>query len=150
MKHADEICYWAKHPDGTKTWWKNKYENKWKFVDPGWYIDSEDIYIVDDKWSELRKAQADGKQLQSLIKPDKFEDQTLDRYLMSHSTPSEWRIKPKETVYEWQWIITTNYDCFDITAKHFATKEEAQKSIGSLVSVFEKYKPSKRIRNDDH
>ena len=53
---------------------------------------------------------------------------------------------PKEPTYEWQWIITTNRDCFDITANYFTTKEEAQKNIGNFASIFEPYEPSKRKR----
>ncbi len=58
MTHEKEIKFWAEHKDGTKVWVK--------FDDTGWKLEnfpcwmSANMYIVDDEWAKLRKANADG------------------------------------------------------------------------------------------
>ena len=59
MTHKDEIIRWANCPDDTKVWYR-RAESMWDIVvTPLWLFDVD--YIVDDKYAELRKAQADGK-----------------------------------------------------------------------------------------
>jgi len=59
MKHKEEIIRWANCPDGTKVW--NKKDGfEWRTSEePLWLIHHE--YIVDDEYSEIRKAQAEGE-----------------------------------------------------------------------------------------
>jgi len=59
MKHKDEIIRWANCPEGTEIWYREG-RNEWdKVMATGWLPNVK--YIVDDKYAELRKAQADGK-----------------------------------------------------------------------------------------
>jgi len=103
MTHKDEIIRWAKCPDGTKVWRKDKLDGEWQnFKAFEWRPDH--IYIIDDEWAELRKAQIDGKQLQVKSKYEcKWIDVELSSYDINHSDPKYWRIK-SEPVYEYQWI----------------------------------------------
>ena len=143
MTHKAEIKYWAEHPDGTKVW---QYEEMnitpWKLLccAPEWFHDKK--YIVDNEWSELRKAQADGKQLQfNFGEFDDWEDTTLTYYRMATSNPPHWRIKPKKKVYEYQWIV------FDtITNEYLFTAHSVDKPIDPayFINTISKYEPSKR------
>ena len=139
MTHEAEIQYWSKHPDGTKVWLKSSKDTEWQITYlPRWGSDT--IYIVDDEWSELRKAQADGKQLQTKL-TNKWEDAELTIDVLDVLAVSDWRIKP-EPIYEYQWIYKRDDGRFSFSAM-FYTYEEAKKD-----SIFiEPYKPSKRIRN---
>lgn len=99
MRHKEEIVRWANSPDGTKVW--EKLNSGWHLSTyPAW---SPNVpYIVDDEWAELRKAQADGKQLQYCDIYNKWVDRVLDVSYMnttSSSILSRWKIKP-EPVYE--------------------------------------------------
>ena len=132
-RHQQEIIRWAKAPKGTKIWYKQEGDAKW-YITEGtkWYEDTQ--YIVDDKWAELRKAQADGKQLQ-WINEGEFVDVTLKN--SPTGLIKYWRIKP-EPVYEWQWIIRRANNTFALTVH----KTEHEMKLG-----YEKFEPSKRIRH---
>ena len=146
MIHENEICYWARHEDGTEVWMKSELSNDWELLmNPYWHKNRK--YITNDEWAELRKAQADGKQLQ-------YDDGTwMNRELkilhLGLYLPSEWRIKPEE-VYEWQWVFKYNHDDkFGITSSHFATKEKCQEFLDTKElrrTVLYPFEPSKRIR----
>ena len=98
MKHADEIKYWAEHPDNTKVWYRNIDKTEWELIKPRW--DNTGIYIVDNQWSTLRKAQADGKQLQlNLGGTWMNRELTLQEIKLRNTAPKHWRVKPKE--YQW-------------------------------------------------
>lgn len=137
MTHETEIKYWAEHPDGTRVWLKYEdcdwtslqdHEINWRLKDG--------IYIVDNQWAELRKAQADGKQLQ--YNEGTWEDRIL---ILSHIdlyNILDWRIKSEEPVYEWQWIwFCERTGRYAISG--FMTEDEANE-------WFVKYEPSKRER----
>ena len=99
MKNTDEICYWTKHKTGTKVWYKSGFtDNKWELKEKV-YWDGLGIYIVDDEWAELRKAQIDGKQLQTL--QGIWRDETLTyKSLNGVGQPKHWRIKPEPKLME--------------------------------------------------
>ena len=138
-KHKYEIIRWACSPSNTAVWYTIKEYGDWfKTSNPSWMEDG--IYIVDDKWAELRKAQADGKQLQSLITPDRFADNLLTEYLMNNTEPSNWRIKP-EPVYEWQYTTRTQYGHY-VMSTGFYTDDEPI----SDYNVWTRFEPSKRER----
>ena len=154
MKHKHEIKYWAEHPDKTKVWFKSKKRDKW-LIDElcGWY--SEFIYIVDDEWAELRKAQVDGKQLEYYIgyRKEEINDEVywvnsaLSRYDMENTLPEHWRIKPeKEPIYEYQWICKTHLGKYFIPNSYFVKKEAVEGYICDNYTVVEPYEPSKRER----
>ena len=138
--HHKEICYWAEHPVGTRVWVKDGVDSKWYLLEshPDWFKSF--IYVVNDEWAELRKAQIDGKQLQF-----KNIDYTLEDYFLDNTLVSDWRIKPEEPEYEWQWICKDKQGYFSITEHHYSDE------IFELMEfmdweIFEKYEPSKRER----
>ena len=146
MTHKDEIKYWAEHPDETKVWWRGIDDIDWMSSDKPLWTDRH-IYIVDDQWAELRKAQADGKQLQFCIY-DEWTDSTLTlgeiRSAMS-GVVSDWRIKQKEPVYEWQWIFKD----IDKDKYYMTTCFYTEKGINAdfKQKPIERYEPSKRKKN---
>ena len=93
--HVDEIKYWAEHPNRTKVWIKSSNDTSWKLSDSciAWFSSSK--YIVDDEWAELRKAQADGKQLQCKYEDSNWINCTLTlEEIKNYGNNKEWRIKP--------------------------------------------------------
>lgn len=95
MTHKDEICYWAEHPDDTPVWYRDIDKTKWETTTvPIWEPDA--IYIVDNEWAELRKAQADGHQLEVYIPTEGWQDEILDYYWMDGNITKAWRIKQEK------------------------------------------------------
>ena len=147
MTHKDEIVRWANSAEGTNVWLK-RVNGVWVIINaPSW--DKNYIYIVADEWAELRKAQADGKQLEVLI-GSTWISETL---LVGHESVSGtnvWRIKSKE-VYEWQWVIrTVSTGIYDITNGSY-TKEEAEDRYSDVkyTKLIEPYEPSKQLVSID-
>lgn len=91
-KHINEMKRWADAPDGTRVWFKDVDDLSWDTTLMPLWVES-CIYIVDDEWAELRKAQADGKQLQVYQNMVKWVDDRLVYSDLSSSTPERWRIK---------------------------------------------------------
>jgi len=93
MKHKEEIKYWAEQPDGTKVWERYDTGDDWiatRF--PDW--DADKSCIVDNQWAELRKSQADGKQLQWVNPFDEWEDSTLTlERIKKEDIPEDWMVK---------------------------------------------------------
>ena len=60
MKHKEEILRWDNCPDDTQVWSReiNAQKGWGKVSAPFW--SERKVYVVDDKYAELRKAQADG------------------------------------------------------------------------------------------
>ena len=155
MTHKEEIKYWANHPNGTKVWLKSSKDTEWKLSNGyvAWFESS--IYIVDDEWAELRKAQIDGKQLEFkeyLIhtREEKIYERILGWVSMKTTSPNDWRIKPEEPRYEWQWVIQYQTGHYSLTTKHYTSKDEAledkEHSLGICFKIVEPYEPSKRER----
>ncbi|OQX82751.1 MAG: hypothetical protein B6D63_07235 [Candidatus Latescibacteria bacterium 4484_7] len=100
MYWEHEIKYWAEHPDGTKIWARPQSEDWLILGIPGWAPDV--IYIVNDEWAKLRKANADGESLQILFDgcwidvPNDWWKK--DFYALDHTVygPEDFRVKPKE------------------------------------------------------
>ena len=154
MKHKDEICYWADHPDGTKVWqFEEENVEPWKLLccTPEWFPHKK--YIVDNEWAELRKAQADGKQLERFNEVTSlWKQKELDFKYIKKDLPKRWRIKP-EIVYEYQWMYQVPEDnSFYITEEYCTTKEEAYNLLKCYlhdVKIIEPYEPSKRERKQN-
>ncbi len=99
MTHEHEIKYWAEHPDGTKVWARPQSEDWLILGIPGWAPDV--MYIVDDEWAELRKAQADGAMIQMLDRGSNIDlpkDWWKTSFYKIYKTgsPNNYCIKPKE------------------------------------------------------
>ena len=142
-KHASEIIRWANTEEGIGVWVRGDFDGAtWLFTQtPTWKVAS--ICIVDDEWQELRRAQIDGKQLQCLDwQVDGWNNEILDYQALKLTTLSDWRIKPEEPVYEWQWLyLNGDMDSYKIT--NFLTEMEAN-DLPFL--GIDKYNPSKRKR----
>jgi len=99
MTHEKEIKFWAEHKNGTKVW--TKFDNTgWKLeAFPCWI--SANMYIVDDEWAELRKANADGYTIQQKGKvkhtmPDNWWNVGFYDTAFCTFSPEDFCIKPKE------------------------------------------------------
>ena len=94
-KFINEMNRWAKAPDGTNLWRRRLDEesDEWTLHNDvtwnAWFI-----YIVDDEWAELRKAQTDGKQLQ-INYGSGWKDLELNDDRMENTSYRNWRIKPE-------------------------------------------------------
>ena len=95
IQQLKEIERWTKAPSRTQVWYRSKKGGKWVKIDwPIWRGSL--IYVIDDPFAELRKAQYDGKQLQFYCSDEnRWCDQPLEEIHFKCSTPSEWRIKPE-------------------------------------------------------
>lgn len=141
MKHRDEIIRWANSEEGTGVWQKDELNDCWAILTLiPWH--KHIIYIVDDQWAELRKYQADGKQLQYKTDIDTWKDSifTLED---NNTLLGRWRIKPEEPVYEWQWIMKNKQGQLWMTDTYFSENEIKNKFNSEII---EKYEPSKRER----
>ena len=148
-KHASEIIRLAKAKPGTKVWVQRKNNEEW-YLTNTIDLSCKQTIICNDKWAELRKAQADGKKLEYCDVFDKWMQRKLTtEYINTTSNDiiTRWRIKPKEPIYEWQWIIKlpSPYGYYEFSHKFYTDEEQVELRIcGSL--VMEKYEPSKRPR----
>ena len=101
MIHEKEIKYWAKHPDGTKVWHKYTHEDKLWELEEFTYWKKDEIYIIDDEWAKLRKAQVDGKTIQMLDRGSNIDlpkDWWKTSFYKIYKTgsPNNYCIKPKK------------------------------------------------------
>ncbi len=124
MKHKNEMIRWANSLDGTKVWNKPLGQKGWNCNDnPQWTITT--IYIVDDGYAELRKAQLDGKSIQI----DNFgNEEWATLTCPDFSQPVRmYRIKPTKKLYFFYEVSQDYYDDFIIYKDVLwaTTKEEA-------------------------
>jgi len=133
--HLEEICYWAEHPFGTKVWCKT--EKEWLRQNcSGWLPVY--TYIVDNEWAELRKAQADGKQLQLKLQ-DKWIDAELVIKNKYNSTPKHWRIKPdKVRKYKWAYSLASGAGFISISDGYYENLQELQEAVGEEIAFLTK------------
>ena len=124
--HANEIIRWANSPIGTEVWFKGKSKGKncnWlKMRMPNWLEDT--YYVVDDEYTEVRKAFYDGNQIQ-INKGNSYCESWID---MSNSTFSlgakYYRVKPDEPTYYWRWERLSNDGVIGLT--DYITDEYAE------------------------
>lgn len=111
IKHKDVIKWWLNNTD--KGVWRHN-----KLPDGKWFLDKipefklEYKYVQNDKYAELRKAQADGKVIQSDMKP-----KSNHHWVDCPSEPSwelpvyMYRIKPDEPQFKiGDWVRVKNYN----------------------------------------
>ena len=139
-KHRDEIVRWANSKEGTSVWYKPMGYSDWFLSDSkGISWDKDTLYICNDNWANLRKARADGKQLQRISNTGEWLDTKLASQ-PSHST-EKWRIKPRIEL-EWQFIKQDGMGGYCFT--NYMTELQARGHQQDLV----KYEPSERIKKD--
>ena len=110
-KYKDVFDYWL---DGGKVWTKPNVPNgEWHIITTPTF-EKDYKYVQDDKYSDLRKAQADGKVIQGLatrhlgwvdIKHSKFTDSVTD-YSIKPDEPKfkqgDWIVRPDGTLKQYQ------------------------------------------------
>ena len=136
-KHGEEMKRWAEAPDRTKVWHKMKAADSWALDGaPAWLHDI--LYIVDDEWAELRKAQIDGKQLQIKLDGEWVDADLSDGYLPEVVTPDRWRIKPEVEFPVYRRHIVSNcivrFNCPDAYEIMIADDESL---VGTMVTTTE-------------
>lgn len=150
--HRDEIIRWANNRDA-KVWYRSNHEDgKWVLgKSVSWWQHS--VYIVDDEWAELRKAQADGKLLQCKNGTGDAGQQLwrhgeVSMFEMANHSPSMWRVEPIEKKYEWQWLYKNACSGLFRATETFYT--DSNPPIDSYpIAYYGKIIPSKRERKDD-
>jgi len=142
--HKEEIFRWARTPEGTKVWSRDEEDgSEWTLTSrPLWRRNK--IYVVDDEWSHLRKAEIDGKQLECLDEDgSKWCDGSLSYWILDQDSPRNWRIKP-DKIYEWRWVVRDKNGDFRLSSKYYKTKSEVEENMYK-VEVVCKYEPSMRV-----
>ena len=128
-----EISHWAK---GGVLYWYNSDNKTWKIVEGwslDWYIDVP--VVIEDEYFEARKAFALDEEIEV------YSDSTgfwVDCNKPLWDLNREYRPKPKEPLYEWQWVYIRHGICtFGITE---------HRTIDEAIEGHQKFEPSKRIR----
>lgn len=95
---------WGESPEGTKIWMKCCDDCEWG-LNNHFNFEPDCVYVIDNEWAELLKAQIDGKQLQfNMRHPDDTDEEDLwiDKELkfigeqgIGCGIPARWRVKPE-------------------------------------------------------
>ena len=65
-KYKKVIEWFYNQPEGTKIWFKYPKDDRWRLIsEPSWVVNG--IYVINDELAEIRKAIAEGKQIQGKI-----------------------------------------------------------------------------------
>jgi len=101
IKHKEIIDWFYNQPEGTTIWSKN--DNEWTEVKhPAWFLGN--TYIINDEYSELRKAIIDGETVQWEQTENNWIDLPKDYDFIkaekNGTTIKEYRIKPKEPKFK--------------------------------------------------
>lgn len=140
MTHRDEILYFSVHGDGTKVWERSAGE--WELCACVMWR-PECMYVVDNQWAELRKAQMDGKQLERAYNGC-WNEERLTFEMMEKTFIGDWRIKPKEPVKEWLWAYKPyNWRRFTISEDYMTYHEAHNRLKGTHISRIDS---SERVR----
>ncbi len=97
--------------------------------------------IIEDKHFEARKAFALGEDIE---KRAKYQDNSTGKWYTDinptwNNISYEYRPKPKEPVYEWQWIFKRNKSEYGMSSGFYSVIAEELDWV--------KFEPSKRIRH---
>ena len=128
MTHQKEIIRWANSPDGTRVWCKEQYTNhQWILTNNAKWFTTQ-IYIVNDEYAKLRKAQTDGKIIQTSdeLTAGGVQWSDIPNFFPMYKYPVDtFRIKPDEPIYYYQWEILSS-DKQRIITSHHITDEYAE------------------------
>ena len=121
--HKEERIRHANAPRGTEVWLRNVAQS-WKLTDePIWSDRSK--YIVDDEWSEIRKAHLNRKTIEFQDEYDKWVVRNLDTQVMCDIT--RYRIKSDEPLYYYQWEKMLSHGAV-ITVTEYVLDDYAEKN----------------------
>ncbi len=137
-KQAKELLPAIKHfADGGNLWRYNNRLEEWEsqtIIEPL----NKESNIIEDKHFEARKAFALGEE----IEYEKYTYGVKTWVLRDNDSwfwSVDYRPKPKEPVYEWQWYTVNSDKTICLTLHHCIEKDMNSK-------MWTKFKPSKRIR----
>ena len=132
-KWLPEITHWV---NGGDLYIYNPIDDTWNLkINKIFRVDQ--IYVIEDKHFEARKAFALDEDIESRYIGE--DDWTLQLYPV-WDLCTEYRPKPKEPVYEYQWYDIPHLDeVYELSKEHWI---EAEVSNASWI----KFEPSKRIR----
>ena len=108
--------------------------NHWEVQGTVFTRNSSKDNIIEDHNFEARKAHALGQNIQF-----KLDDEWIDLGYVAWLKEHEYRIKPTEPVFEWQFLYFQELENkWDITEEHY--------TINGAHSTWTKFEPSKRLR----
>ncbi len=144
MEHSRQIKRWADCPDGTKVWIKNNTEGWTLLETPMWLPD--EVYVVDDEYSDLRKAYLEGKEIE-VYQGDWYDIGLCNAKAQNFELfppDSYYRIKSDDPVYYWQWE-KLDKDTGGIMITEHYTDKKANYHGYQVNSGWRKIENSKRI-----
>jgi len=124
-----------------KRWYRNIDEKNWDITDSEIWTDNV-IYIIDNEFSELRKAFYDGKQIEAKV----GDGETWALWTLNNEPNWEgwakdsFRIVDETIIYEWQYYTK------DASGRYRLSDFYTDNEIGICPSYWIKFEPSKRIR----
>jgi len=127
--------------NGGELWYCNTEQGVWEIQTLLFENSTVACNIMEDKHFEARKAHALGEEIEYL---------SCDGNWLTDKTPAwlmdEYRPKPKEPIYEWQWII--NDSCYEKTYGPFEITDEyfTEEPCFQFHNAVEKLEISKRIK----
>ena len=144
MTQGAEIRYWSYKPNDTKVWVRKATHSQWLLViAPNWL--PRYFYVVDDEWAEIAK--------QFIDDSSKVEHKDINNnwaatiaqniYDLRLGDITEYRIKPKEPVYEWQYSYINPQGIYAITKEFYTPNEVTQEDLNI---GFMRFEPSRRER----
>ena len=144
MKHEKEIKRWSECPDDTSVWIKEPNEKWWETDIPGWNPDT--IYIVNDKYAELRKAYTEGKIIEYRYGISEWKKLSNPSW---NSKIESYRIKPDVTYYyQWEKQTPSQYGKEITISTHM--DDEVAKGYGyTIESEWRRIDSSKRTWEEE-
>lgn len=147
-KFVNEVKRWVRAEEATNIWVKCASGERWD-LRCDVHFSPDCIYIVDDEWAELRKAQADGKQLRHYCSDEsRWCDQPLEEIHWNHGNPAEWRIKSevKFPVYFLSEATDTIYRFDDEETATAVITDDSKTTIGKKYPLHIRYCNTDRWR----
>ena len=140
QKHKDEILRFANSKQDVCVWQKEFIEDEWKkYTNASWLRDT--MYIVDDAYAEIRKAQADGKTIERLNISNVWVECNNCKFTENiFNGAHSYRIKTDEPTYYYQWerlemnnkrIVTSPFYVSDFEATQLSYEDKGWRKIES-------------------
>ena len=128
---------------GGNLWCYDEIKKEWFVLNDNelnWDLTNKACYIIEDQHFISRKAFALGEEIETSSFGELWEKVTDESALW---TAKYYRPKPKEPVYEYQWLIRRNRDGYLKTTKHITDTEFI---CGNEWQVIYKIPESKKVR----
>ena len=128
--------------------WVKKPGDEWKKVTHSMWERNEYVYIIDDRYAEIRKAFYDGEtiQLRDFYYGCEWYDWN-EKYEPKWNSYSDIRIKPEEPIYEWQWYYIDHKNGGRVVlSRNFHTNRSSVDVEENCFMDWKPFEPSKRVR----